>query len=91
MKNKIFICDCYSPEHQIIFNTDLFEEDDFIEGIFFQVHLTTVDGFFKRLWKGLRYAFGYKSRYGEWDMFIFNRDDINELDAVIQQYKKALK
>jgi hypothetical protein len=90
MKNEIFICDCYSPEHQIIFATDIFEENEQIEGIFFQVHLTTCDNFFKRLWKGLKFAFGHKSKYGEWDMFIFNRDDIDELDKVIQQYKKVL-
>ncbi len=70
MENKKFIiCSCSSLEHQIMFWKD--ENELYIE-----IHLSNRDNFFKRLWYGLKYAFGYKCRYGNWDEFLF--DDINQ-------------
>ena len=75
MEDKlIFICSCHSFEHQITFWWD--DDTDELHSI---VHLYNHDNFFKRLWSGLRYAFGYTSRYGDWDDFYFTKEDQDKL------------
>jgi hypothetical protein len=71
---KIFICDCYSFKHQAIFWLDF---DD--KQLYVTIHLTTHRNFFKRLWYGLKYAFGYTSNYGAWDEFLFRKEDEKKL------------
>jgi hypothetical protein len=75
MKDElILICDCHSFEHQAIFY-----KDEELKMVFVSIRLKTYDNFFKRLWVGLKYAFGYTSKYGEWDEFIFQEKDEQEL------------
>ena len=68
---KIFICACNSFEHQAIFWKD--------DNLYIYIHLRTYRNFFKRLIYGIRYIFGYKSRFGSWDEFIFNEDSEKQL------------
>lgn len=88
MKNKmkdnqrILICACGSLEHQMMFWVDDGEEG-WME-LYTEVHLTTCHGFFKRLWYGLRYAFGYKCRFGAWDEFLFTNESQNELKKFLK-------
>ena len=66
----LVLCNCGTPEHQII--ARYVPEDD-EETVCLQVHLTYWENFWRRLWAGLRYALGYKSRYGEFDEICLNR------------------
>lgn len=72
--NLILICNCHSFEHMAIFYKD--EETGLL---YVSISLKTYDKFFKRLWVGLKYAFGYKSRFGEWDEFLFKEKDEQQL------------
>ena len=74
MKREIYICKCNSIEHQASFWYD--KEDNEVS---IEVHLTTHKSFLKRLWVGVKYAFGYKSKYGEWDTMILKNEDLNKL------------
>ena len=74
MERRILICECNSLEHQVTFWYD--EEDNMLYN---EIHLTTNRNFIKRLWYGLKYAFGYKSRYGAWDSTIFKPNDLVKL------------
>jgi hypothetical protein len=76
---KIFICACSSLEHLIMF-WDWPESKE----VYIEVHLRNRDNFFKRLWYGLKYTFGYKSRFGAFDEFIFAPDDLAELKEWIK-------
>lgn len=76
MDHKIFICECQSPEHQIQF---WYDDDEKYPTMYVTTHLITYDNFFKRLWIGLKYAFGYKCRYGNWDEFLFKPTDVKDL------------
>ena len=81
---EILICDCGSFDHQIVF---WYEEK---EGGTMYTHpnLTTHRNFFKRLWYGLRYAFGYKSRFGAFDEFVFSKNNEKRLyDYLKQKYE----
>jgi len=70
----ILICSCYSFEHMMHF---WWCEEERV--LYIHTHLHTYKNFFKRLWAGLKYAFGYKSRYGEWDSLIFDNNNLQEL------------
>lgn len=74
MERKIFVCDCHGLEHQVAF---WYDEDD--NALYIEPHLTTHRGFFERLWVGLKYAFGYKSRFGEWDEIILGEENQKKL------------
>lgn len=73
----IFICACHSFDHQIIFS--VFEDDTLPPQVIVTIHLKTYRNIFKRIWVAIKYVFGYKSRYGDWDEFIFNPDDLEDL------------
>jgi hypothetical protein len=74
IEQKIFICKCHSYTHQAIFWWD----EEYKE-LYVTIHLTTHENFFKRLWQGLKYAFGYTSNFGEWDEFLFKQEDEKKL------------
>lgn len=62
MERRIFVCECGALEHQVAFWYDPEEKS-----LHIQPRLNTHKSFFERLWAGLKYAVGYKSRFGEWD------------------------
>ncbi len=74
MGRLIMICECHSAEHQVIFRYDA----EFGE-LYCEPHLTTHRNFLKRLWRGIKYAFGYKSKFGDWDSMFFRKDELNKL------------
>jgi len=87
MKDEVIvICQCHSFEHQAIFYKD--EETGML---FVSIRLKTYDNFFKRLWVGLKFAFGHTSKYGEWDEFIFQQKDEVELLEYLSPTEKLKK
>jgi len=49
--------------------------------VYLHVHLNK-HKFFKRLWYGIRYIFGYTSRFGDWEEFIFKQEDADRLRTI---------
>ena len=87
MKNDneiLLVCDCSSCEHQLIVS---WNNDD--NEVYVHVHLANYSGFWKRLWHGLKYAFGYKSRYGAFDEVILRKEDADNLQKVVDHLKKV--
>lgn len=89
MKKKIeirdmehFLCQCYSTDHSFTYHYN--EEDN---EIYVHVHLSNYRNIFKRIWVAIKYIFGYKSRYGDFEEFILNPDDRDRLIGVIKQLK----
>jgi hypothetical protein len=83
MERKIFVCECSSLEHQVSF---WYDEDE--NTLYVETHLVTHKNFFKRLWVGLKYAFGYKSRFGEWDEILLDPKSQKELYQWLQSKYK---
>jgi hypothetical protein len=67
----------------------LYSEDDGYPMVYSHVHLNKRP-FWKRFNYGIKYIFGYKSRYGAFDEFIFNPNDAERLQEVVN-YLKQLK
>ena len=81
-ETDIFVCECHSFEHQAKFVYDC--EDNML---YVYIHLTK-DRFWSRLKSGIKYIFGYTSRFGEWDEFIFQEKDEDKLREFLNQIKR---
>ncbi len=85
LTDSLLICACGSKEHQIIIQKD----DDCTDFVYMTIHLAPLS-FFKRLKLGIKYIFGYRSIYGEFEEFIFDRSHVKSLKKLIKhlEYKK---
>lgn len=80
-----FDCVCSSPEHTIRFI--LYKNSDDPE-LWLEVYLNDYRGFFKRLWYGLKYILGFKSRHGAWDIWTIRPADCKRLRDLIDEYEQ---
>lgn len=86
MDTKQFICECGSLEHQVIFWYD--DEPEGFDSLYMEVHLVRW-GFWRRVKVAIKYIFGYRSRYGEFDSIIIDPADCDRLTSIIERYKKV--
>ena len=66
MEEKLIRCACFSVEHQMIIDYD--EEDNLA---YVEIHLKPLP-FFERVWHAIKYVFGHRSRYGDFDEMILD-------------------
>lgn len=83
---EFFECRCYTDEHTIKFTLDESPDD---LALFVTVYLGTNRGFWGRLWYGLRYAFGYQSRYGAFYCWLMRAEDGARLKALVDRFMQA--
>ena len=83
-------CQCSSSEHIITFKFDN-NSKDWPPELFGEIHLCQSNGFFKRLWHAVKFVFGYKSKYGNFDTFIFKPEDLPHLRNLFDEFEKAQK
>jgi len=84
-KQHFIECDCGDSEHQMLFQYFI-DDEKWDKPIFLSVHLRTWRNFFRRFWDGIRYIFGYKSRYGAFDEVMLYKDEISNLIEYLQEY-----
>jgi hypothetical protein len=77
---SILICSCNSTEHQMV----IYKTTDKLYGPEAYVHVHLIKrSFWYRLKYGVKYIFGYTSKYGAWDEFILNPGHIDQLQNVV--------
>lgn len=76
--NDLFICECHNIEHQLIFSYN----NDW-DLVYCDIHLVPEHNTFKRIKNALKYIFGYRSKYGDFDEFIFKKEDVHKLQKII--------
>jgi len=69
MKDEIIICECSSAEHQMVLHFD--DDKDLGRQVFVEIHLVPLV-WYKRLWHGIKYIFGYKCKYGNFEEVILS-------------------
>lgn len=72
------ICACGDVEHQIIFRT-IDDDDD----VYMSVHLAPLP-FHKRLIHAIKYIFGHRSKYGDFDEVIITKQHIGSFEKVVK-------
>jgi len=96
-ESDLFLCDCGSIEHQIVFQVYDYSEgltpDELTkwpieerQAMSMSVFLNQYRGFFKRLWVAVKYVFGYKCRYGHFDCVILETKDAERMIKGLQGY-----
>lgn len=88
-KPEIFICECYSTEHQLVF---YFDENEVLGDpeptVYVHVNLNK-KSFLERLVHGIKYIFGYRCRFGAFDEFILNPEDADRMQEVVDYLRNA--
>ena len=79
----LMVCECSSLEHQVVFQWDNNDKE-----VYMHIHLVNYKGFWRRLWHGLKYAFGHRCRYGEFDEVILRKEDAGNLQKIVEHLKK---
>lgn len=69
MKDELIICECGSAEHQMVLHYD--DDKDLGRQVFVEIHLVPL-AWYKRLWMGIKYIFGYKCCYGNFEEMILS-------------------
>lgn len=79
---EIIICQCHSAEHQMIVRS--------IDGdVYLTFHLSKLP-FWKRLKNGIKYIFGYTSKYGDFEDIIVKPTDYVKFHKITDFLKKGL-
>lgn len=90
MKTETFYCDLNSPEHVFRFVVSECEFDNQDIELYLEVYLNQYRSFFQRLMVAIKYLFGYKSKYGHWDVTTLSEDDVQRLFVFIHQHRTKL-
>ncbi|MFW6219752.1 MAG: hypothetical protein ACOC33_02845 [bacterium] len=84
-KNELLICECHSPEHQIMFSYD--DESDWDE-VFISIHLNKRP-FWERVKYGIKYILGRQCNYGAFDEVVLKSEDYKKLENIVNYLKKV--
>lgn len=78
-------CECSSTEH--IARLELVGPLDFDPEpvLYLSVHLSN-GSFVHRLWRGIKYIFGYRCRYGDFDEVILTKETAKGIIEICQKY-----
>jgi hypothetical protein len=96
LRTEYFECSCHSADHTVRIMLDPGDIDEknpkhsWPPEVYIEVQLGDYPNFFRRAWRGLKYVFGYKSKYGHWDTTILKHEDIPRLRNVLDQYDKLV-
>lgn len=82
-----FECDCLSDEHllKFVLMSDSYKKDEIPE-LSTSVYLNQYRRWYKRFWVGLKYIFGYKSKYGEWDCWNLVPEQAEKMIVMLNKY-----
>lgn len=78
---EIIFCECGSVEHQIVLRG--VDGDD---SLYAYVHLTKLP-LFRRIWHGIKYIFGYRCKYGDFDEVIISKSDCRKFEKIVEFFK----
>lgn len=76
---EMLTCKCGDPSHQMVIGYYL---DEF-EEVYLSVHLVREHNLFKRFWIALKYVFGRRSIYGDFDEIVLSPLDAPKLQKVV--------
>lgn len=80
LEKHLVVCECNDCQHQFILIHD--KEDN---ELYMEIHLSNYLSFFKRLKEGIKYIFGHRSNYGDFDSIIISVEDRKRLIDILQK------
>lgn len=93
---KFVSCECSSPDHALQMsyydddvNNDTASQEMYIPELYFNLQLSPYLGFWKRLWLGFRYIFGFtERRYSHWNCCLISEDGAKDIIKYCEIYLK---
>jgi hypothetical protein len=79
--DRYICCECNTDEHVIRL---LWEADD-PNFVYFHYHLIPEPNIFVRIWKAVKYVFGFKSKYGMFGEMLVGRDGRDNIVEVLEK------
>jgi hypothetical protein len=86
MDREYVECNCSCSEHTLRFAWFRNEKDP---ALYVDVFLHQYYGFWKRLWLGIKYICGHKSKYGHFDEALLFRAEVENLRDVCNKFLDA--
>jgi hypothetical protein len=83
------LCDCGDCAHQALLIADI--DDKWGSSVCLEYHLSTYKNIFKRIWVAIKYVFGYRSKYGEWDEIIINPTEVKRIRDFLARFLVDVK
>ena len=80
-KHIITVCGCGDPAHHLLFT---FDPDVHQVWLHYQLEL---DPWYRRLWLGIKYIFGYQSIYGMYGELLINENNIDSFEKIVEHVK----
>lgn len=78
MKTNFFSCECGSLNHTFFISVD---EDS----CYISVHLYP-KSFFERVIHAVKYIFGFRSKYGDFEEILINKEDVKDIINILNNY-----
>lgn len=78
-----FECACEADEHILRFTLDKDPEDP---GIYTSIFLDSPYTWWRRVWIGIKYIFGYKCQYGHFGNWELRDEDVTRLRSMCNEY-----
>lgn len=75
-KTEYFECECHSANHLIRVERD----NDFVQ---LELRLNHYLGFWKRLFRGIKYILGKQNRFGEFDCVLLHKESAQRLKDLL--------
>ena len=84
-ERETLICQCDSEEHQFSF---VWVDDEYYHGeVFMKIHLSQ-DTLWERIKSAIKYVFGHRSVYGDFDEVLLKKEDACKLERIVEYLKK---
>jgi len=91
---ELFVCDCSDTAHQLVFQfwdfgkdgEELWRPAKENANLTVCVYLNQFHGFWARLWIGIKYIFGYRSKYGEFDVVNIRHEDVGRMVKLLHKF-----
>ena len=84
MEREFLICQCESIEHQLSFS---WISNEIYGDVYLTIHLAPLS-LWQRIKNGVKYIFGYRSKYGDFDDMIIKKEDVWKLERIVEYLKK---
>jgi hypothetical protein len=86
-EEQFFLCECNSPEHQLLFSRWAPEEGAGYGNLYVQFHLCRKGvRWWRRIWYAIRYMLGRDSRYGAWCEFCLRPEDAERMRDMLNRF-----
>jgi len=88
METQYLECSCTSARHMLRFILDDGSSDDCPE-IYVEFQLNRPRSFWRRIWIGITYIFGYRCRFNHWDEVLLLKDQVVKLRSICDNHLEA--